>query len=151
MSATVALLSLAEKMDISPFSTMSNCLSELVRFTDLALKQRTFCIWFKLICGKFIISAYLFHYSLHLAHVLIPNILAENSSPFFFIRVIVCCKCENNVQCSVISNCFYKVFSPKGNHAKKMKVNFLINQVMPCKRSWTLPNTKAAVDWYSLK
>ena len=133
------------------FSSMSNCLSEIVRLTDLAQKQRTFCIWFKLICGKFLISAYLFHYSLHLTYVLILNILAKNLSPFFFIRVIVCCKCQNNVQFSVISNCFYKVFSPKENHAKKMKVHFLINQVMPCTLSCTLPNTKAAVDCYSLK
>ena len=85
----------------------------------LAQKQGTFCICFKLICGKFFISPYLFHYALHLTYVLIPNILAKNSSLFSFIRVILCCKCQNDVQCSVISNYFYKVPSPKENHVKK--------------------------------
>ena len=101
-------------------------MSEAVLVTNLAQKQRTFCIWFKLICGKFIISAYLFHYSLHLTDVLIPNIFTKNSSGFFFIRVEVCCKCQNNVQCSVIPNCFYKLFSPKENRVKKMNLHFLI-------------------------
>ena len=30
------------------------CLYEIVCATHLSLKQRTFCIWFKLISGKFI-------------------------------------------------------------------------------------------------
>ena len=59
-----------------------------------------------------------------LTYVLIPNILAKTSSPFFFIRVIVCCKCQDNTQCSVISNCFYKVFSPKENSVKKNEGTF---------------------------
>ena len=54
-----------------------------------------------------------------LTYVLIPNILAKTSSPFFFIRVIVCCKCQDNAQCSVISNCVYKLFSSKENRVTK--------------------------------
>ena len=39
----------------------------IVRVTDLAQKQRTFCIWFKLICGKFIIIALSTLVAIHLA------------------------------------------------------------------------------------
>ena len=59
-----------------------------------------------------------------LTYVLIPNILAKTSSPFFFIRVIVCCKCQDNAQCSVISNCVYKLFSSKENRVKKNEGTF---------------------------
>ena len=99
-------------------------LSEIVCVTDLMLKQRTFCIWFKLIYGKFIISAYLFHYSSHLTYVLILNILGKKPSSLFFIRVVVCSKCQNNVQCSVISNCFLQSIFAKGKPQEKNEGTF---------------------------
>ena len=67
--------------------------------------------------------SYLFHYLLHLTYVLIPNILAKNSSPFFFIWVnVVSVKTMSSVQSFLIS--FTKYLCQKENRVKKWNYIF---------------------------